>query len=299
VTQRVHTFLWPFCINKVTCTSSVFDDTLSTLTTDFADTWSSVVSKVPKATGISFGSCYTSCGSVGITDTSVYSITLNDNLSQVTFSACKLTDLAVLIVPVEISLSCTLALRATGVGYTWPTPGPGDDGVVYQNILNITGNILVSVPRHSDKFDFPHLTVDVMFTGNWTLEWPDNENILFNTVPVNELATKYVENFNAAIRGPLSKGLRLSLQSNVVTNNCTFPTLVPNVCTANTRTATEFCDPCDTCCMCLMQQRCDGECSQCACVQCDNTWYATLFLSVLLFFGASFVIAITIANNIS
>lgn len=274
------------------CTSAVFTSTLSKLDSDFADIWSEIVPKIPTTAGVSFGSCYTSCGSVGITDVSVFSHTLEDSSPslQVSFPTCGNTNLAVLIVPLEIALDCTLALRATGVGHLWPTPTVGNDGVVYNNTLNLTGNILITVPVVGKSFQFTGLTVDVMFTGNWSLGWPDEQNVLFNTIPVNELAIKYIHSFNYAIRSSLSRAIKTSLQSANVIIDCSFPVMVPATCNSSTRTTSEFCDPCDTCCTCMMQQRCDGECSTCECVQCDNTWHVTIFLSVLLFFLAAVII---------
>jgi len=280
----------------VACSETIFDTTLATLNSSIDDIWADVVDRVPTILGVSFGSCYTSCGSVGITAVDVSHFALEDTTLQTSFTTCGTTNMAVLIVPIEITLDCTLALRATGVGNIWPTPD-GDDGVVHSHNLNVTGNILVSVPVHNTLFEFSKVRLDVMFSGNWIGVWPDTTNILFNTVPVNELATKYMHKFNEALRGPLATGLRNALQSPDVTHNCTFPVVAPQECNVNTRTASDPCDPCDTCCMCLMQQRCDGECASCECVKCDDTkWYATMFIATILFFIISGVLIWSFVN---
>ena len=261
----------------------------------------SVESKIPQEMGISFGSCYTSCGSIGITAVDMSSFNLDDDPMQIrtSFTTCNNTDLAVLIVPIEITLGCTLALRATGIGHTWPTPEIGDDGVVHQHDINVTGNILVSIPVSGNTFEFTKVRTDVMFSGNWSsASWPDTTNILYNTIPINELCAKYMRSFNSNIRKDLSLKIRHELQSADIVNTCTFPSIVLAECNVNTRTSTEFCNPCDTCCMCLMQQRCDGECASCECVQCEDTkWFATMFLITLFFFIVSGTIVWSLLNT--
>ena len=282
------------------CDDTIFSSLLLRLNDNIDEIVAIIEPKIPKELGLSFGSCYTSCGSVGITDVTVANFSINDDplTLRTSFTTCGNTNLAVLIVPLEVSLVCTLALRATGIGHVWPTAEPGNDNVVSDHNLNVTGNILVSVPVYGTRYEFSRVRVDVMFSGNWSTTWPDTENILYNTVPLNEMSIKYMQRFNEAIRGQFSYKLQIALQAPDIINDCVFPTSIEAECNVTTRTASEFCSPCDTCCMCLMQQRCDGECGACECVEChDSKWYASMFLTMLFFFIVSGIIVWSFVTN--
>ena len=106
------------------------------------------------------------------------------------------------------------------------------------------------------------------------------------------------QKFNEAMRGPMARKLHLALQSNDFIRECTFPSVVLAECNALTRTAADFCSPCDTCCMCLMQQRCDGECASCECLGCnDSKWYYSMLIATILFFIFSAVIIWSFLNK--
>ena len=60
------------------CTNTVFDGLLVKLDNNFSVVWDSIEPKIPREIGVSYGSCFTSCGSVGITDVTVSSYTLDD-----------------------------------------------------------------------------------------------------------------------------------------------------------------------------------------------------------------------------
>jgi len=276
------------------CGNEVFVTTLATLDTKWDDFWDSIKHDVPQTCGLSFGSCFTCCGSVGIVGVDIESKpTLSDPEVKSVFTKCGTTDQAILTVPIEGVLVFTTALRASGPGYTWPTPSIGDDGVLYDINVNVTGSIIVSIPVYGQNYQFSKPSVDVMFHCKWSGSFPDETNILFNSVPVNDLLIKYAQLLNEKVRRKLANEISREIQENDKTFACIFeePVLAP--CNTETRTALESCHPCDTCCKCLMQQRCDGECTKCECARCTPAvWYITMFcLTVLCLIFSAVIIA--------
>lgn len=269
------------------CDIGLFQDTLDRLDTNWLDTLQAVV--LPKKSAVSFGSCYAICGSLGITNV--------ENLDQLdiqlqnavaSFTQCGLRDYAILQVPLEVEpfITLTMQLRATGLGTLWP-----NDPDFIAN-ARITGILLVSVPITDKDFKFEDIEVDAFLYGSWYDSngdsfnvWPDSSSLLFNSVPFDAILNTYVSELNESIKSKLVPNVRKFLQAHNTAINCIVPQNVTQTCSSLTTFPGEACNPCDTCCKCLVQQRCDGECANCPCVKCDSVklWsFSQIFVTILI-----------------
>ena len=269
------------------CDIGVFLDTLSTL--DSA--WSTISSRiaVPQKTGLSFGNCETCCGSIGIVG--VRDLNLDIDTSAIAcnaaFTLCGKRDEAILVVPVNvIPVNFDIHLRATGIGATWPSNMNQD--FVHTHGARIGGNIIITVP-FDRYFRFQEPVIDFQLFGHWfettdtATHWPDNTNPIFNNVPVEELLINYMSNLNETIKKGVEKMIFNAVQKHNVNKTCSTSTPALATCRAATVYSPSSCDPCDTCCKCMMLQSCDGDCAACPCVKCtsrgnDLLLYITAFI---------------------
>ena len=136
--------------------------------------------------------------------------------------------------------------------------------------------------------DFKRAKVSVRLALNYaagtSAQWPDQTHALFPFVPLNDALTQLEASLNAysekvtdRIQGYLNSHMTNS------TRACEAFQAVDNVCTSATDMPLLPCNGCDTCCKCLVQQRCDGECAKCACINCSAFNYDLAFLIALAF----------------
>jgi hypothetical protein len=179
-----------------------------------------------------------------------------------------------------------MQLRATGLGLLWP-----NDPDFVAN-ARLTGILLISVPIKDKDLHFEEIDVDAFLYGSWMDSngdqfnvWPDSSSILFNSVPFDLSLQTYVTELNQSIKSKLVPKVRTFLQAPNVTISCIVPINTEQTCTTLTTFPGEACNPCDTCCKCLVQQRCDGECKNCPCVKCDSIklWsFSQIFVTILI-----------------
>jgi len=278
------------------CDISLFQSTIQRLDDTWQNTVVSVLPNIPKKSGLSFGSCYVICGSIGISNVDnliLFDLQLNE--SVVSFTQCGLKDYAILQVPIETQpyVNLTMELRATGLGLTWPNE-PDFDA-----FARLTGVLLISVPIRNKTLEFVDVEVDMIVYGSWynvagvplNDPWPEQDSFLFNSVPLDILLKQYVESLTKYFKAELVPKVRDIIQAPNVSINCIVPANVSQTCTALTTFPSSACNPCDTCCKCLVQQRCDGECKDCPCVSCKEvkTWSFTQL--IVTFIVVCFIIS--------
>ena len=271
------------------CTQDAIVDFIEPLITGFADLWSKTLVNVPTHEGLVFGSCYTSCGSCGITnvvglDTLELSMSGGSLNTRVYFSQCAIRDYALILLQFEdVSLQVSTALHATG----------GLNNAVlnaaYDNSYALfSGYVLLTVPVDASKnnnlpasteFLFTECTADATLKARWTpttlAMWASEE--LFNDVPVEALLTKYTDTLNVYLKSKVPNEFFSFLQAANAKKMCVVPTAGLQTCNA-TQGPTNPCDICDTCCKCAIQQRCDGECEYCKCISCESPLIGSLAL---------------------
>jgi hypothetical protein len=271
------------------CTQDAILDFIEPLVIGFADLWSKVLVNAPKREGLAFGSCYSSCGSCGITnvaglDTLELSMTGSSLNTRVFFSQCAIRDYALILLEIDATpLQIDTALRVTG----------GLNNTVfneaYQNsFASFSGYLLLTVPVDtsnntrlpaSTNFLFTEMTADVVIKARWTPDtlsmWSSEE--LFSDIPVESLLNKYTETLNAYLKTKVPYEFLKFLQAANATKMCVVPNFVPQVCNL-TQGPTDACNICDTCCKCAIQQRCDNECEGCECIGCSSPLIGSLAL---------------------
>ena len=156
----------------------------------------------------------------------------------------------------------------------------------------MSGFLLINVSNEKNTFDWVNLKLDIRLSGVWdSTSIPDILSPLYSSVPMDTLILQYSKLLSEYLRKHMLPNLRAILQRPVETNECTFPVLTKQTCTAINGVITGPngpCNPCDTCCNCFMQQRCDGDCKNCACVRCSvRPWTFPLFISSFLMFIVS------------
>lgn len=264
------------------CSLSTFSSILDTIDSTWTTEWPAFSDTVGKINGLSFGSCYTVCGSIGYTDVSGLDA-LVPNLTDpngpiVNFTTCGLVDSALIVIPLaSITLSFDVTARATGLDALWPTM-PSQTIDAY-----LSGFILITIPRDETVLEYTKPSVDISFQAIWS-EWPDSNSPLFPSVPTADLLKKFTDSLRQDAREHFVQKLRRAIQAKNELLDCEWPAPANQTCTANTTMPALPCNPCDTCCKCLVQQRCDGECADCPCVNCTQSmvWRILLFSSALL-----------------
>lgn len=276
------------------CNQNIFTPTLNRLNNEWPAVWSAAIQEAPQQAGTTFGSCWTVCGSLGITDiqSNLSSLMIDKDLATVDFSTCGAEDVATLVVPLDrISVTIDVEGRATGNHTVWPAPQTvGTATHKFTATAALSGFVLVRVSALSGKWRFEEIESDIALFSHWmNPTWPDSNNILFDSVPFDDVLKEWNRVFLAHVRPKVNASLFKLLQSVNTLKLCSMPVAYAQSCTATTKFPSTFCHPCDTCCKCLMQQRCDGECSKCACVNCENTtWLVTSISFIFLLLTAIF-----------
>lgn len=259
------------------CDASFFDAMKLAIDGAWPSIWPVAAAKLPRRAGLPFGpaNCQTICGSVGITDVQaadLQALLPDTSAATVTFGTCGAQDIARLVVPLDaVPVNVDIEARATGFGTLWPSGGPGAHLVV--GTASVSGILLVWAPVHSGRIIWSETEADVRLYAKWAFSWPDTSNRLYATVPTDELASQWASELTQAARKTVIDPLLKSIRVPNAPLTCDFPPTVDQACTASTEMPTTECDPCDTCCRCLVQQRCDGPCASCACVTCaPSTW---------------------------
>lgn len=262
----------------------------SSTSTEFANAWAAAwpPSDLSTRSGFAFGSCYTICGSLGVTGTTAGLAALQPNTAAAVayFTTCGTEDRALLAIPFDPEpVALDTEVRATGLNVLWPSGGPGSELV--NATASVSGVALVSVPVRGRSIAWSEAQVSLRLYVNWPAAtmaaWPDQASILYEAVPLPELASNWASTMTEAVQATMGPLLQKAIRKPNETLACDFGALITQVCAANTSMPNNACDPCDTCCKCLVQQRCDGECSGCPCVGCaPNTWSNTAVLAVAM-----------------
>jgi len=275
------------------CSIDTFENLLNTLDETWSSIWPSFSTKNVRG-GLSFGSCYTVCGSLGYTNVTDVN-TLVPNISSpggpiVQFTNCGLVDKAMIVVPLASTVvTFNVLARASGLGELWP-----DDH--NQTIdAHLSGLLLISIPRNEKTLQFSKPEVDISFQAVWAEPWPDNESNLFPSVPVADLLKDFTTTLQKEARKDIVVKIMNAIQSADRPLNCTWPIVNAQTCQSTTEMPVGACHPCDTCCNCMIQQRCDGECSECACVHCNES----ILWRIVLFVSAALMLVISVALIIS
>jgi len=273
----------------MTCSQAVFDQLLSDLDDHWAEELVKALASAPTKAGISFGSSYSVLGSIGITDVENVSLILDTNNVCTQFSTCGIQDYAVLIVPLtNLSFDFTTKLRASYAGHIWPD----SQQETYEIPGYVSGFFIASVDvNDSGIFDWPNIRLDLRLTGQWNQGFlPDGENVIFSSVPFQALMDQYTTALAKHLKEHFLPKLRFKVQRNKSSENCDIPVAPKQECTS-TVSPVGPCDACDVCCKCFMQQRCDGECKDCACVSCTlQNWSFMQALATLLMIIVSLAI---------
>ena len=266
------------------------------------------IDNVPTVYGISFGECTTVCGSLGIAQVN-YLGQLEPATDQATveFSTCGLLDSAILRFPISSDINFHLVLRASGKSSFWPA-NAGDQLFNDAN-ATLSGEIVFEIPIVKKSLMFSQMHASVSFLSTWTEEtkaaWPDNTNALFERVPLDLLLSEWNKTLNSSLASNLEKNIAKYCLVPDLTIDCTLPTMVPMLCTKEMALdpmaqGPKYCHPCDTCCKCFIQQRCDSGCEDCACMNCTkSSWkYGMLGITILIFFASFFLLRKCIYTSI-
>jgi len=277
----------------MSCSLSNLTDLLDLLDASWSDIWTT--SKKPTSAGLYFGSRFTVFGSLGILDVQDLD-TLHPEIESATIShtTCGSIDYAHIVVPLTVVCSFQTELRASGYNTLWPleTLLPVPD---FNASGRISGHLLLSVPcitkNNTTTFLKSQVEASLAFYGSWTLDtiWPDAESVLYHSVPFSKLMDKFIEELNTIDVG---KRIAMALQSSDESVECTWPTTTNATCLAATSMPMDACDPCDKCCVCLVQQKCDEECTKCPCVKCSlsDKWVIANFISTAVVFVFAFLV---------
>lgn len=275
----------------MTCTVADFNSILFDLQNEWPSVWA--LQQWPRRAGLSFGSCWGICGSLGLTDVvGPESLVPNIAAATVAFSDCTASAVATITVPLTAVASTFFVQgRATGLNTLWPSTSEA-----FTMTGPVSGLVLLTVPLVGQIANYVDLSVDIILYANITSSWPDTSSVLYNAVPTGSLAQTWATDLNSTVKTSVSGALHKRLQARGSLLACTIPNPTDQTCTSSTSMPGAACAPCDTCCKCLIQQRCDGSCSSCACVGCREwstalvsspTW--ALFMLFTLLFVATWI----------
>jgi hypothetical protein len=281
------------------CSIHTFDSVLEKLESTWSSIWPTFAVKNIRG-GLSFGSCYTVCGSLGYTNVSGVDILVPNTTTSapggpiVHFTNCGLVDKAMIVVPLDsTTITFDMIARATGMDILWP-----DDPNVLLD-AHLSGYLLISIPRIDNILEFSKPEVDISFQAIWdpngSNTWPEQSSILFPSVPTDDILKNFTTELQREAREDVVKKIRNALQSPDTTMNCSWPLIYAQTCSAGLQMPVGPCHPCDTCCKCLIQQRCDGECEACPCVNCHES----TFWKLVLFLAAALMIIVSVSAIVS
>lgn len=217
------------------------------------------------------------CGSFGVVSLNgLDQIVPDTDSARAQFSTCGVTDEAILSVPISSLIDMSLVVRATGQGVIWPSTALNYTTEVDASAL-LSGEIVFTVPMVKSKsLNFSDFHVDVHFTSQWSSAtvWPDTDNVLFDRLPINEFLQQWTNELNFSFAPQLVANLKKVMLVPNISIDCVSPSFVPMICTSSMKQSLELptqpCHPCDTCCKCYVQQRCDSGCETCECMSCTK-----------------------------
>jgi hypothetical protein len=284
-----------FKINTMTCSITDFTWLVSAISTSWNNQWAPLIANGPTKAGLSWGPCYTSCGSLGITDISgLESIILDDPGANMTISTCTLQDYLVLVIPmVQTTVFVDLQVRASSTVGLYPT-NPIGSQFINGAPASLSGFLLVSVPiSQFGVLETSRLDVDFSIYASWATptSWPDTSNVLYNSVPWASILNTWSSQFVQYLRSKVRVPFRNTLQMPNRLLGCRVPLDSTQTCTTATTMPNGPCGPCDTCCKCLVEQRCDGDCADCACVNCEGAYAWSSIGAIFLFLVVLFIVA--------
>lgn len=263
---------------------------------------------------MSFGQCATACGSLGaIANPEDLIFDLDVEHAQVLFTTCAVNDEALLRIPITSNslVSMKTSLRASGLGTVWPSGADSEEfGKHFIAEASLNGEIIVSFPIYDNNLQLSEFKVSIHFISKWeNVVWPDRNNVLFYRIPLETLLQEWTRQFNASFSTSMETNMKRVLLFADKPLRCNYPAFTKMVCTkemaeSQTTLLPSSCHPCDTCCRCFVQQRCDSGCDQCACVKCGaNPWkFGTFIIAMLVLIACFFVtrkcIHLTFFNNL-
>lgn len=292
------------------CTVSVVAPAIPFLQSAWSRSWPTA--NWPTQFGITFGtSCYSACGSLGFRNVAGAAALVPDWTSpnvKVSFTTCAASDYTIYTVPlVAAQITADLDHRATGTGLLWPVaPAPLTTAVT----VDVAGVVVFAVPMNTlqnatqSEMEFKRSIVSVRLalnyaTGPQAPSWPDSTNALWAFVPVNDALTQLEDLLNETA-DTVSRDMTGYVTSHMINSKveCEAAQVADQTCSSTTLMPTGPCNACDTCCKCLVQQRCDGECSSCACVKCSTFNYTPSFVAACAA-AAFFILAYIVLRRVS
>jgi len=258
------------------------------LTTEFTAKYDLCKPNLPAYSAISFGSAYGIIGSFGLAGFSGQPLTLsldNSNVFTSFSKGCGSYDYIYAQIPVSGTTSYQSEIRINGIGHKWPLSNP-------QVTLSteILGSLLLIVPFSKNEVEFSKLRVDIQvgasFTSIDTTSDTSPNRVLSKSIPLQKGLDHYCENLNDYLKTTLCPSLIHALQSKDERHDCSIDNSLvqdwPQDYTNNF--ANEPCLPCDANCLCNLQSRCDGTCSQSPAVSCSlsNSWTNSQLVSTIL-----------------
>ena len=234
--------------------------------------------------GKSFGSKYTILGSVGLSDVpNVRLLSLDTNGARSIFSTCSTTDYAILQIPIDDFTipGCTLDVRVSGLGTLFPN---GASPTQSPFPIRITGVLVVIVPVYLTNIRWKHINLDLTLFCEALDALPSTvdpvETILRAAVPLQSMLEEYAQLLTKTIKKNILPKIHRDIQTLNAPLECDMPPRTIEVCTDQTIMPNNACSVCDTCCQCIVQQRCDGDCASCECITCGGSeWTLTAYIS--------------------
>lgn len=281
------------------CDESVFQNALPFLEQAWTKYWTTSSTPLPNKFGIVFGrTCHSVCGSIGFRGVTGLQALQPDwaawgtPAAKKSFTTCASTDYGIYVVPFTAgTITADVDHRATGTDVLWPQAPNGHTTPV---TIDVNGFLVFSVPleitdTNTTDVKFKSSLVSVRLALNYATgllapAWPDAASTLFPFVPFADALGQYEASLNEYAE-KLTNQMQAYVTSHMVntTEPCEVQETAAQTCSAGTTMPGQACNACDTCCRCLVQQRCDGECSSCPCITCNAFNYEITFLLAVLF----------------
>lgn len=273
-------------MNKEVCSIDLFQNVLEKLNNNFDDCF---LDAAQLSTITSFGTIYSNRGSVRVLPSEgITSLNLVTEDAKATFTTCTIKNLAIIIVPISsLPISLKLHIRFTS------SSSVIDE--VDEIIASIGGSLMLTYSLTSNSIQYSRPNIDITFNGEWASSvssWPtlvDKDPDLVESIKMNDVLNEYLTQLKKTFNARL---MQKFIRSNDEALGCIVSQHEPMVCTKNMVAVPNYCHPCDTCCNCMVRQICDGECSNCPCVDCSqNNNYVVLYtISFLLLLCSIFIV---------
>jgi hypothetical protein len=167
-----------------------------------------------------------------------------------------------------------LTLRASGIGLTWP--------VDPEHTLNTTwtGTLLITLQIINNEIRYDSPEVDVRLFAAWNDTWPNTTSNLFPRIPIHAFLSELAAETTLKFQKQMPR-LQDLIRKAPQALTCKFVDTTTATCSSGLFVPVS-CSPCDTCCECAMQQKCDGECEKCPCINCNYNQTNLLVISALM-----------------